>query len=360
MPIHEEMHSSIKKLIRDNLVCPACKSSLRIEVDVLSCKNCGKTYPIQGNSIDFTVDLSTEYKQFQVATYDDEKVVEEFSHKHKFVKYGYNLLYKLKDVKTKRILDSIGICKGDLILDVGCNDGFFLNKVCLSYDIRGVGIDISPKAIESAMTHNFIGNGFYIADTEHIPFSSDLFDLVLNFDVLEHLPNPHRCVCEMARVLKVGGKLLIYAVNKDDRLTWHWFLRKISSNRWKGQLPLGHWDDYLVDPDTIVRSLEECALEIKSITFFHSFFTLLFDELLTLLLRRARDQVVRKDTVQEETPSASLQLQIPKLGFRVFTNTLKVLLPILEFLDAPLSSSKHGNGFFIYAVKKPINAGHLY
>ena len=46
-------------------------------------------------------------------------------------------------------------------------------------------------------------------DGMRLPFADGCADTVLSLEVLEHLPDPDRCVAELARVLKPGGTLLL-------------------------------------------------------------------------------------------------------------------------------------------------------
>ncbi len=55
-----------------------------------------------------------------------------------------------------------------------------------------------------------IGNvKFEIADAEDLPFEDGAFTAVLCSNSFHHYPNPARAVREMARVLVVGGRLVI-------------------------------------------------------------------------------------------------------------------------------------------------------
>jgi SAM-dependent methyltransferase len=45
--------------------------------------------------------------------------------------------------------------------------------------------------------------------TKDLPFADVSFDSILLSDVLEHLPTPDRLWCEMARILKPGGKVIL-------------------------------------------------------------------------------------------------------------------------------------------------------
>ena len=46
-------------------------------------------------------------------------------------------------------------------------------------------------------------------DGQALPFTDGSLDTVLLLDVLEHIPDPNRCVREIARVLKPGGRILV-------------------------------------------------------------------------------------------------------------------------------------------------------
>lgn len=49
---------------------------------------------------------------------------------------------------------------------------------------------------------------------EALPFADGSFDLVICWDVLEHVQNPDRLLAEIARVLGPGGRALITAINR--------------------------------------------------------------------------------------------------------------------------------------------------
>jgi SAM-dependent methyltransferase len=93
------------------------------------------------------------------------------------------------------------------VLDVGCGEGRF----CRMLDARGVrtvGVDPTPALIGAARSRD--GRGAYVqAAAERLPFSSDAFDLVVSYLSLIDIPDLQAGVSEMARVLRVGGTLLI-------------------------------------------------------------------------------------------------------------------------------------------------------
>jgi SAM-dependent methyltransferase len=50
-----------------------------------------------------------------------------------------------------------------------------------------------------------------ICNLNALPFGGGVFDAALNVVTLEHLPDPQLALCEIARVMRAGGKLLLVA-----------------------------------------------------------------------------------------------------------------------------------------------------
>lgn len=88
------------------------------------------------------------------------------------------------------------------ILDIGAAD-------------RWMERQIHPQAEYVALDYPFTGHDLYgarpdvFADAARLPFRSDDFDGVVCLEVLEHVPDPAQVVCEIARVLKPGGRAWI-------------------------------------------------------------------------------------------------------------------------------------------------------
>ena len=99
------------------------------------------------------------------------------------------------------------------ILEIGCANGFFLEKLLHAgfTDVYGVepGEDAVHKAspaLRSRIINDFFQPGFF-------PESS--FDVVCCFQIFDHILDPDRFLCDIRSVLKPGGILL--AVNHNIR-----------------------------------------------------------------------------------------------------------------------------------------------
>lgn len=96
----------------------------------------------------------------------------------------------------------------DKVLNVGCFNGalerHFLKNHCTEF----VGIDVVAPAIEFAKAHCPKGS-FLLSPAETLPFENDSFDKVFCLDVLEHVQDEVKTICEIYRVLKPGGALIL-------------------------------------------------------------------------------------------------------------------------------------------------------
>jgi SAM-dependent methyltransferase len=98
---------------------------------------------------------------------------------------------------------------GDVLVD-GCGVGQYLSK--LSEGARlAVGLDIElERAFEAHQKTPAVtcGNG------ETLPFPPHRFDMVLSHEVIEHVGDDRSAVSEIFRVLKPGGRLVLFCPNR--------------------------------------------------------------------------------------------------------------------------------------------------
>lgn len=96
------------------------------------------------------------------------------------------------------------------VLDVGCGLGLYVRRFRdLSDDVYGVDID-PAKVREASQTLPNIAQG----SAEAIPHPDAFFDVLLSHEVLEHVTDDAQAVREAYRVLKPGGRLIVFAPNR--------------------------------------------------------------------------------------------------------------------------------------------------
>ena len=125
------------------------------------------------------------------------------------------------------------------ILVVGCGTGREAGAMARALKAETVGIDICDsfhfdhEASRPAVLQ--------LMDARALDFPDDHFDFVYSFHTLEHVPQPHRALDEMARVLKPDGHFVIGTPNRTrvvgyigaphpvaDRIRWNiddWAMR---------------------------------------------------------------------------------------------------------------------------------------
>jgi SAM-dependent methyltransferase len=134
--------------------------------------------------------------------------------------------------------------RGKRILDVGCGIGMYLREFRrFSDEVYGVDIDLEkvaearkelfPKSyngfasgesqIKSILSGKNVTLGkklpnIQVAKAEHLPFPEGFFDVVLLHEVIEHVSDDIQTIREAVRVLRLGGKLVVFAPNR----LWPW------------------------------------------------------------------------------------------------------------------------------------------
>lgn len=126
------------------------------------------------------------------------------------------------------------VSKDSKILELGCNAGSFSNAIYeLGYE-NVQSMDINEKAIKT-------GKGLYpkIADRINVGDAQDLskfkdasFDVVISFDVIEHLPNVDQHFSEVKRVLKRGGRYIFQTPHRLPNTVWEIMANK-SLTSWR-------------------------------------------------------------------------------------------------------------------------------
>ncbi|XP_025889706.1 probable tRNA methyltransferase 9B [Nothoprocta perdicaria] len=96
---------------------------------------------------------------------------------------------------------------GSLIADIGCGNGKYLHINSQAYKL---GCDYCFPLVESARDE---GHEVMVCHSLCLPYRSECFDAVLSIAVIHHFSTEERrtrAIREMARILRVGGQIMIY------------------------------------------------------------------------------------------------------------------------------------------------------
>ncbi len=115
-----------------------------------------------------------------------------------------NLLIEVEEPVIKSLLKKIPPGR---VLDAGCGTGRY-SKFLHSLDYSVTGIDISKDMLRKARASNKQIN-FIEGDLKTLPIKDNSMDLAISALVLTHLPDIDIALAELARVVRVGGHIVI-------------------------------------------------------------------------------------------------------------------------------------------------------
>src|ERR1700722_6397554 len=106
------------------------------------------------------------------------------------------------------------LARGKRSLDAGCGAGYGSAELARAA-LNVVGIDSSPDAIEFARaTYPMPNLSFEVASCEALPHADGSFDLIVAFEVIEHLTGWARFLREARRTLAPNGQFIVSTPNK--------------------------------------------------------------------------------------------------------------------------------------------------
>jgi SAM-dependent methyltransferase len=134
------------------------------------------------------------------------------------------------------------------ILDVGCGTG--ANLLMLSQFGDAEGVDVSEDALAFCRERGL--ENVKLGAAEKLPYDDGTFDLVTALDVVEHLDDDLAGLREMRRVLRPGGRVLLFV----PTFMFLWGLQDdVSNHRRRYRMP------------ELERVLEQAGFEIERTTY---------------------------------------------------------------------------------------------
>ena len=119
---------------------------------------------------------------------------------------------------------SLGPGPDSLVLDIGCRNAKQACEIAERFGCHVVGVDLVDANIQDAQKR-ILPKGVYQSvqvvqgDIQQLPLADGGFDFIWCRDVLGHIPDLHQLFKSCARVLKPGGKMMIFQVLATNLLT---------------------------------------------------------------------------------------------------------------------------------------------
>ncbi len=123
-----------------------------------------------------------------------------------------NIPWYYSEGKSEHKISLEAISSKDLVLEVGCGNGIFLNSL-KKLDIHALGLELSPTAIHESVSrgHNVLNETI----EDHARYNNNKYDVVASFQVLEHVVDVRSFLNSCITVLKAEGLLIISVPNND-------------------------------------------------------------------------------------------------------------------------------------------------
>ena len=122
-----------------------------------------------------------------------------------------------------------GLSGGSRVLVDGCGLGAYAAHL-LDDTPHVYAFDIEPERVIA--THERVPNA-HVAAAEAVPYAEGTFDLVLSNEVIEHVADDLAALSEMVRVLRSGGRAVIFCPNR-------WYPFETHGHYWRGVYHFGN------------------------------------------------------------------------------------------------------------------------
>ena len=151
--------------------------------------------------------------------------------------------------------------KGLRILDIGCGGGLLCEPMArLGADIFGV--DAVERNIRVAQTHarkSALNIDYRVGTAEQLVAKGEVFDIVLNMEVVEHVIEPKAYLMACQKLLRSGGLMVCSTINRSVK---SYFLAIIGAEYLMRWLPKGthEWSKF-IKPDELFDFIRSVGLE---------------------------------------------------------------------------------------------------
>ncbi len=120
--------------------------------------------------------------------------------------------------------------EGARVLVDGCGIGMYVEAI-RAFTPEVYGLDIEEIYLREAQARGL--DRLVVAAAEMLPYPDNTFDVVLSHEVIEHVADDRRAAAEMVRVLRPGGRILLFCPNR-------WFPFETHGHYWRGRYYFGN------------------------------------------------------------------------------------------------------------------------
>nr|WP_285890655.1 methyltransferase domain-containing protein [Halalkalibacter oceani] len=114
-------------------------------------------------------------------------------------------------IPPNMVIEMLDLNMKDTVADLGAGNGYFTLPIAKGVKKTVYAVDIEPKMLEmlkvNAVEEQIDNINYVVSDIENIQL--DLVNKALITFVIHEVPNLDKALCEIKRILKPGGQLLL-------------------------------------------------------------------------------------------------------------------------------------------------------
>ncbi len=152
--------------------------------------------------------------------------------------------------RVRTIFEWVNPQDDDIILDIPCGRGFYLNMFRYVSNCRLIGADLDWDVMQKARQN--VGHlpdvQLHHASIYELPYPDSTFDAAILSEVLEHIEDDVSALKEVWRVLKPGGVIAVTVPHANYPFLWdpiNWTLERYFKTRINKGLLAGIWANHV-------------------------------------------------------------------------------------------------------------------
>ena len=253
------------------------------------------------------------------------------------LKHGLDRIIRPKDLAIKRHLGKLEFASAKTVLDFGCADGIWLERLLAGNQKTGLGVDIAQKLIDIAKTRK-ARKGKYFMTMDKWPIKENSVDFSVSFDTFEHIEDKKHEASKVYRSLKPGGKFLFFQLNHNNKYTFDWIFESLGSDALYRRAD--HHREIFPVPDQFAKTLTKIGFRNVKYELYDGPANLFWDVFCYSYL-------------------SVLERILSLVGLSILMNpviiintwVIYLLSPLNFLIDKPFVSRGYSNGFFVWGEK---------
>jgi ubiquinone/menaquinone biosynthesis C-methylase UbiE len=145
------------------------------------------------------------------------------------IKYGLKKVLRPKDLEIIRQLKIFKLKQKSKILDFGCANGIWLERILATVDCKGLGVDIADKLIAYAKKRRNAKARYYCT-MRNWPIEKGGVDFCYSLDTFEHIIDKKEEIRKLYESMRKGANFLFFTLNPKNKYTFDWLFEKFGSD----------------------------------------------------------------------------------------------------------------------------------